>query len=179
MSYRSDAVRAAVKEWKAHPSGRDDLYIGSVGGPPGSDWCGEFVLWALQQAGLAKGIRWIQGLGFIAPLGLPLVATPSPGDVAYIPQPFQHQALVISYEPSTGMVTSIDGNQPGIEPRVRFLKNGNIEFYSVQPLIDAAEAAAPTWPFLLAGAAILGAAAWVWEHGLPAPIDRGLRRLGI
>lgn len=177
MSFRSDAVRAAIKEWQAHPEGRDDLYITEVGGSPGSDWCGEFTLWALQEAGLAKGVKWIQGLGFIAPLGLPRVATPSPGDILYAPQPFQHQALVVSYEPATGMVTSIDGNQPGIEPRVRFLKNGNLQFFSIQPLVDAAERAASPWPFLVAGAAILGAAAWTWLN--PGPVDRALRRVGI
>ncbi len=177
MSFRSDAVRALVKEWHEYPSGRPDLYADEIGGDRGADWCGYLALRSLQQAGLAKGVRWIQGLGFIAPLALPHVATPSPGDVLVVPQPFQHMALVVSYEPTTGMVTSIDGNQPGIEPRVRFLKNGTLEFYSIQPLVDAAERNASSWPYLVAGAAILGAAAWAWLN--PGPVDRALRRVGI
>lgn len=177
MSYRSDAVRIAIREWEAFPSGRPDLYAREIGGDPGADWCGYLALWALQRAGLAKGVRWIQGAGFISPLRLPAVATPQPGDIVFVPSPFQHQALVVSYEPTTGMVTSIDGNQPGIEPRVRFVKNGNIQFYSIQPLVDEAERNAPAWPWLIGGAAVLGAAAYAWLN--PGPIDRALRRIGI
>lgn len=177
MSYRSDVVRAAIREWEAHPSGRDDLYADEVGAPRGLDWCGMFALRSLQKAGLARGVRWIVGSGFISPLGLPQVSAPQPGDVVFVPSPFQHQAVVVSYEPATGMVTSIDGNQPGIEPRVRFVKNGNIQFYSIQPLIDQAERDAPVWPWLVGGAAVAAAAAYAWLN--PGPIDRALRRVGI
>lgn len=177
MSYRSAAVRAALKEWKAFPSGRPELYEQEAGGDAGSDWCGIFVLRNLKQAGMAKGVMWVQGLGFISPLGLPRIAAPLPGDVVVVPSPFQHQAMVVSYEPSTGMVTSIDGNQPGIAPRVRFVKNGNIEFYSIQPLVDAAERSASSWGYIAAGALIVGVAAYAWLN--PGPIDRALRRLGI
>lgn len=177
MSYRSDAVRSAVKEWEAHPGGRPDLYADEVGGDRGADWCGYFVLRSLQKAGLAKGVKWIQGAGFISQQRLPQVQVPQPGDVVVVPEPFQHQALVVSFEPMTGMVTSIDGNQPDIRPRVRFIKNGNIQFYSIQPLIDEAERNAPVWPWLVGGAAVLGAAAWAWLN--PGPIDRALRRAGI
>ena len=177
MSYRTDAVRASIKEWKAFPNGRPDLYYQETGGDPGSDWCGMYVLRNLQRAGLAKGVKWIQGIGFISPLKLPRVAVPLPGDVVVIPQPFQHQAMVVSYEPSTGMVTSIDGNTPGIETKVRFVKNGNIEFYSIQPLIDAAERAASSWGYVLGGALIVGAAAYAYLN--PAPFERLLKRIGI
>jgi hypothetical protein len=177
VSYRSDAVRAAIKEWKAYPSGRPEVYARAIGGDPEADWCGYFALWALQQAGVGKGVRWIQGLGFISPLHLPSTNDPQPGDIAVVPVPFQHQALVVSFEPMTGMVTTIDGNQPGIEPRVRFFKNGNLQTYSIQPLIDEAERNASAWPWLLGGAAVLGAAAWAWLN--PGPIDRALRRAGI
>lgn len=177
MSYRTDAVRATIKEWKAFPSGRPDLYYQETGGDPGSDWCGMFVLRNLQKAGLAKGVKWIQGIGFISPLNLPRVSVPQPGDVVVVPSPFQHQAMVVSYEPLTGMVTSIDGNTPGVEPKVRFIKNGNIEFYSIQPLVDVAERQASTWGFVAAGAILVGAAAYAWLN--PAPFDRVLRRLGI
>ncbi len=177
MSYRSDAVRAAVKEWEAHPGGRPDLYADEVGGDRGADWCGYFVLRSLQKAGLAKGVRWVQGNGFISPLNLPTTSNPQPGDIVFIPQPFGHQAVVVSYEPTTGMVTSIDGNQPDIRPRVRFFKGGNMRAYSIQPLIDQAERDAPLWPWLVGGAAVLGAAAYAWLN--PGPIDRALRRAGI
>jgi len=172
VSYRSDAVRAAIKEWEQYPSGRPDLYAAETGGDRGADWCGYFALRSLQKAGLAKGVRWIQGFGFISPLHLPTTRAPQPADILVVPSPFQHQALVVAYEPVTGMVTSIDGNQPGIKPKVRFVRNGNIEFYSIQPLIDEAERNAPLWPFLVAGAAVLGAAAYVWFDGLPRPIRR-------
>jgi len=177
MSYRSDVVRAAVKEWEAHPAGRPDLYAAEVGGDAGADWCGYFALRSLQKAGLAKGTRWVQGNGFISPLNLPLTNNPQPGDIVFVPEPFGHQAPIVSFEPTTGMVTSIDGNQPDIRPRVRFTKGGNIRFYSIQPLIDAAERNAPVWPWLVGGAAVLGAAAYAWLN--PGPIDRALRRVGI
>lgn len=179
MSYRSDAVRAAIKEWETHPNGRDDLYADEVGGDRGADWCGYFVLRSLKKAGLAKNVRWVQGKGFMGAAGLKRVAAPLPGDVVFVPNPFQHMAMVVSYDPSTGMVTSIDGNQPNIAPRVRFIQNGNIEFYSIQPLVDQAEREAGIVGFLVAGALIAGAAAWAWENGLPRPIEQGLRRLGI
>jgi CHAP domain len=178
LSYRSDVVRAAVKEWQSHPEGRPALYWQEdlVGSGFSGDWCGGFALWCLKQAGLAKGIPWIIGVGFIEPQRLPEVATPEPGDIVVIPDPFEHQAIVVSYEPSTGMVTSIDGNQPGIETKVRF-RSSNMQFYSIQPFIDEAERNASSWPYLVAGAAIVGAAAWAWLN--PGPVDRALKRLGI
>lgn len=177
MSFRSDAVNEAIREWERYPEGRKALYYQETGGEPGTDWCGMFVLRSLQKAGLAKGVRWIQGIGFIAPLKLPMVSAPMPGDIVVVPQPFQHQAMVVSYEPATGMVTSIDGNQPGIEPRVRFVQNGNIQFYSIQPLVEEAERNQSTVGYLVMGAIVAGAAAWVWENGLPKPIERVIKRL--
>lgn len=180
-NYRSDAVRALIREWERHPAGRPDLYWRELHAPQGyhGDWCGALVLRSLQQAGLAKGVPWIVGEGFIWPLRLPQVQTPQIGDILVVPEPFQHQALVVEFEPTTGMVTSIDGNQPDIRPRVRFIKNGNIQFYSIQPLIDAAEAASSPWGFVLAGAALLGAGTYVWLNGVPKPVERQLKRLGI
>lgn len=176
MSYRADAVNAALREWERYPNGRKELYYQETGAT-GGDWCGIYVLRSLQQAGLAKGVKWIQSRGFIDPLGLPLTSNPLPGDIVYVPSPFQHQAMVVSYDPTTGMVTSIDGNQPGIEPKVRFVQNGNIRFYSIQPLVDEAERNASIVGFLVAGAVIAGAAAWAWENGFPAPVERLLKRL--
>lgn len=177
MSYRADAVRAAVREWERYPEGRKALYYQETGGEPGSDWCGIFILRSLQEAGLAKGVKWIQSRGFIDPLRLPVVKTPLPGDIVYVPSPFQHQAMVVSYDPATGMVTSIDGNQPGIEPRVRFVQNGNIQFYSIQPLVDAAERESSFVGALAAGVIIAGAAAYAWLN--PTPFERALKRIGM
>ncbi len=181
--FRSDAVHEALAEWERYPAGRPALYEREVLRPEDfpldGDWCGMFVLRSLQKAGLAKGVKWIVGHGFISPLHLPVTPGPLPGDIVYVPSPFQHQALLVEYDPVTGMATSIDGNQPGIEPRVRFVKNGNLQFYSIQPLIDAAEAASSGWGYALAGAAILGAGAYIWLNGVPQPIERGLKRLGL
>lgn len=163
MSYRSAAVRAAVRELDRYPNGRPELYYRETGGASGTDWCGMFVLRSLQQAGLAKGVRWVQGRGFIDPLRLTTIATPLPGDIAYVPDPFQHEALVVSFEPATGMVTTIDGNQPGIKPRVRFLKNGNLTFYSIEPLVKLAESQESILPYLAAGALVAGAVAFAWN----------------
>ena len=180
--YRSAAVRAALKEWREHPQGRPALYVQETLRPEdlpwSGDWCGIYVLRSLQKAGLAKGVPWIISEGFIWPLRLPRIATPLPGDIVVVPEPFQHQALVVEFEPVTGMVTSIDGNQPDIRPRVRFIKNGNIQFYSIQPLIDAAERGF-AWGAMLTGAALLGAGAWIWLNGVPRPVERQLKRLGL
>lgn len=182
MSFRTDAIRALVKEWKDHPSGRPELYWSElVPQDPNydGDWCGALALRSLKKAGMAKGVLWQVGLGFISPLRLPRVAFPQPGDILVVPQPFQHQAMVVEADPATGMITSIDGNQPGIEPRVRFVKNGNIEFYSIQPLVDEAERNASSWGYVAAGALLMGAAAYIWLNGVPRPIERGLQRLGV
>lgn len=181
MSYRNDVVRAVTSEWRAHPAGRPSVYWREVLPPEDlpfdGDYCGALVLRSLQKAGLARGVRWKIGRGFIEPLSLPQVRFPQVGDIAFVPQPFQHQALVIDADPATGRVLTIDGNQPAIEPRERYVQNGNLQFYSIQPLIEQAEREAPAWPWVLAGAGILGACAWVWENGLPKPVERVVRRL--
>lgn len=181
MSYRSDVRRAVVREWQQHPAGRPSLYWQEVLDPAdtpfSSDWCGALVLRSLQQAGLARGVKWKVGYGFIAPQGLPQVQFPEVGDIAFVPQPFQHQAIVVDADPATGRVLTIDGNQPDIAPRERYVQNGNLQFYSIRPLIERAEREAATWPWIVAGAGILGACAWVWENGLPGPMERAVRRL--
>lgn len=187
MSYRSDVVHAAVREWQAHPEGRPGVYWRDVLPPSWSDadvadyartkdWCGGFALWALREAGLASGVSWQDGIGFIAPANLPRVTEPSPGDILVVPEPFQHQAVVVSYEPTTGMVTTIDGNQPGIAAKARF-QHGNLQFYSIQPFVDEAERTASSLGYVLAGAALAAAATWVWLYGLPGPLDRAIKRL--
>jgi len=177
MSFRSDVVNEAIREWERYPNGRPDLYADEVGGDRGAEWCGYYVLRSLKKAGLAKNVQWIQGIGFLGPLKLPLTKSPLPGDVAYIDQPFRHEAVVVNYEPSTGMVTTMDGNQPHISPKVRFVGNGGIAFYSIQPLVEEAERNQSIVGYLVMGAIVAGAAAWVWENGLPKPIERVIKRL--
>ena len=141
-SYRADAVAAALDEWRQHPEGRPDVYWRDVlppGEAPPRDWCAAFILWAYHRAGMARGVKQYPSFGFVAPAGLKPTSTPLPGDVVYLDQPFQHHALLLSYEPTTSMVTSIDGNQPGIAPKVRF-KNSNMTFYSIEPFVAAADA---------------------------------------
>lgn len=181
MSYRSDVINEALREWERYPQGRPDLYWQEVLNPyvPGfkAEWCGAFVLRTLKRAGLAKKRFWRVGSGFIEDAGLPVVRTPLPGDVAYISEPFQHEAIVVTYEPTTGMVTTIDGNQPSIKPKVRFVGNGGITFYSIEPLIKESDREASVVGYLVAGAILVGAAAWAWEIGVPPSIERALKRL--
>jgi hypothetical protein len=180
MSYRSDAVSEALAEWRAHPEGRPDLYWREVLRPEDlpfkGDYCGAFVLRSLKRAGMARDVPWIIGHGFISPQGLKQISFKDalPGDVVFVPQPFQHQAMLVSYEPTTGMVTTIDGNQPGIEPKVRFAQNGNLQVYSIQKFVDEAEARFP-WVWVGAGVMLAAAAALL----LPEPTDRLLRRVGL
>jgi len=97
-------------------------------------WCGVFALWALKQAGIVPGTTsWVFGKGFVGPLGLPATKTPQPGDIAYIDQPYQHHALVISVN-EDGSVTTVDGNQPTVQIRKR-PRGSFTAFYSIEPLL--------------------------------------------
>jgi hypothetical protein len=101
------------------------------------DWCGGFVLWALHQVGLAKDRQWIMGKGFILtpPFHLPTTHNPSPGDIVYIDQPFQHQALLLSVNGTA--IQTIDGNSTDGEVRIGSrLKSKVTAFFSIEPLIQ-------------------------------------------
>lgn len=102
--------------------------------PGGLAWCGIFCLWALHQAGLAKSVKWKLGYGFLEVQRLPKTHQPLPGDVAYFDKPFQHHAIVESYE--QGVLETIDGNQPDVRARTRSPNHGAV-FYSIQPFLDA------------------------------------------
>lgn len=130
------------------------------------EWCGGFVLWCLRQAGLGPDTRWIDGLGFLGPARLPRTNTPEPGDVAFFPQPFQHHALVVSLVQVEDLVvktpgkpdvrharwrlTTIDGNQPDVRERVRdivpSLRQNDVAFYSIEPLLRAETPTLPEVP---------------------------------
>jgi hypothetical protein len=128
-----DRVLAAA-EGELGP-GDTDAYWASckVSGMIPPHWCGCFVLWALHQAGLALNVRWIVGQGFAS--GLPMTYKPKPGDIAYFSQPFQHHALVVSWDGTT--LETIDGNAPGVKRGTR-VRPEDVRFYSIEPYIRAA-----------------------------------------
>lgn len=98
--------------------------------PP--SWCGAFALWALHQAGLAKDINWIIGIGFL--FKLPQTTAPKIGDIAYF-SVNQHHAVVSAVN-TDGTVSLINGN--GQDAKVSLSKihrNKVTAFYSIQPLI--------------------------------------------
>lgn len=102
-------------------------------------WCGGFALWAIHQAGIAKNIMWQIGKGFTAINGLPITKNPKPGDIAYIDQPFQHHAIVKSFNPVTGELITVDGNQAGNTVKIvpRNIKNVTA-IYSIEPFLNTA-----------------------------------------
>lgn len=179
MSIRLDAVSALLREYERFPSGRPAVYWQNVLSPgeiPPKDWCGAFVLYGLHQAGLARDVRWINGIGFAAPEELPTTRDPKPGDLLYVEEPFQHHAMVVDYDPATGMVLSVDGNQPGIALVRRHISK--VLIYSIQQFVDAWEQEFHWGPVFI-GAAVVAAASWIWLEGVPAPIERGLQRVGL
>lgn len=107
------------------------------------DWCGGFVLWCLHQVGLAKDRHWIMGKGFILtpPFDLPTTRDPQPGDIVYIDQPFQHQALLLSINDQT--VQTIDGNSSDAVRIGNRSKSSVTLFYSIEPLINQARQGIP------------------------------------
>lgn len=105
------------------------------------EWCGIFTLFCLHEAGIALGVRWTLGGGFVLEHGLPLTSTPQPGDIAIRPSPFWHHAIVESL--ADGTLTTIDGNQPGVVRRIRPAPASNMQYHSIAPLLPAGAEAAP------------------------------------
>lgn len=147
---RAKVVKAAESQLDntdASPYWRDVM---NPTGPWPKDWCGAFALWALHQAGLARGVKWIQSLGFllVPPNALPIVKVPKPGDIAYFNKS-QHHAVVKRLN-ADGTVDLINGN--GFNPAIQ---NGAISevaasrthmsnvthFFSIDPYIKKALAA--------------------------------------
>jgi hypothetical protein len=112
-----------------------EVIPGAAGTTFTGDWCGGFSLWVLHQAGIARDVPWEIGKGYL--FRLPTTRDPQPGDIAYMDQPYQHHAVVVSSDGAN--VTTVDGNQPGsmVKLRTRPLSAWTA-FYSVQPWIDAA-----------------------------------------
>ena len=104
-------------------------------------WCGGFALWALHKAEVAKNVIWQIGKGFTAINGLQPTRSPKPGDIVYIDQPFQHHAIVETFDPVTGALTTIDGNQAGGTVKIvpRNIKNVTA-VYSIEPFLSKANA---------------------------------------
>ena len=100
----------------------------------GAAWCGVFALWCLKQAGLADGVKWKIGLGFIAPLRLQLTMAPDIGDVIYYDR-LQHHAIIDTI--GDDEVWAINGNAPGIL-RARVKIDSRPHYFSITPLIEQA-----------------------------------------
>lgn len=95
------------------------------------EWCGGFALWCLRAAGLAQGIHWHDGVGFLGPAHLRPTKTPSQCDIGVKPQPFAHH-WVFKYE-YDGWLYGIGGNTPGVKEQ-RFRRD-EVVVYSISPLL--------------------------------------------
>lgn len=131
------------------------------GYPPGSypkDWCGGFALWALHQAGLAKDLGWIIGMGFLD--HLPTTQNPQVGDIAYF-DTNQHQAVVVGVDPQAQTVSLVNGNGTGGAVSTSVTPVSHVAaFYSIAPLLGS-QAPDSSMPWLAASAVVVGAGAWV------------------
>lgn len=139
----TDPRRAAVVAAAAAEIGPGDTpkYWRSCGiapapkpGTPTGHWCGAFWLFCLHQAELAQDVKWIPGSGFAIPQRLALTKAPEPGDGLYLDKPWQHYGVVESFE--NGVLTSIEGNTPTVQRRVRTDLRG-IAFYSIAKFLNA------------------------------------------
>ena len=82
-------------------------------------WCGIYVTWIALQENLISN-KWAVGGGNveykhwdnqydITPTRISKLGI-APGDILYAMNNYEHECIAISYNPETGMVTSIDGN---------------------------------------------------------------------
>lgn len=135
-SYR-DAVISAAKtqvgkaDLNTYFADAAPMYVGQK-----PSWCGIFALWALHQAGLAKGIMWKVGLGFL--YRLKQTTDPKPGDLAYFDKN-QHHAIIADVRGDE--VDLINGNgSGGMVSLSTAPKSKARAYYSIQSLIDEAGA---------------------------------------
>jgi len=139
MSPRDKIIGAALRELGEQNPDKywSVVQPGLVGS--GAAWCGGFALWVLKEAGLAGDLDWEIGKGFIfkgaGGRALSQTKEPQPGDIAYFAEPFQHHAIVKSFDGET--LETIDGNQgPGEQVKVRTRNPKEATaFYSIEPLI--------------------------------------------
>ena len=128
QSKRSRIVKIAMGEvGKA----RTHVYsLDALGYDLDKDWCGIFILWALHQAGAAKGIKWIVGKGIP---GLKTTLLPKPGDIAYFNK-YNHHALIKSVDGDN--VHLINGNGTnGVVSESTTNKKAVTAFYSIESLL--------------------------------------------
>jgi len=100
----------------------------------GANWCGIFALWALHQAGLAKGIQWVVSRGFL--FRLRQTTSPQPGDIAYFDKA-QHHALVRAVRADE--VDLINGNGTGgVVTLSTAPKSKARAYFSIEPFLEGA-----------------------------------------
>lgn len=59
-------------------------------------WCGGTLLHMYRSEGIADGVYWEDGVGFVYPQNLPITHKPKPGDVIYKNDPNQHYGMALS-----------------------------------------------------------------------------------
>ena len=96
-------------------------------------WCQVFCLFCLRHVGLTDA-HWVFGRGFVYPLGLKPTDDPQPGDLGYFHNPYQHMDIVVELNKESGMLTTVDGNQPDCRLKTRKLPKG-AQFFSIDKLL--------------------------------------------
>jgi len=148
---RDRVVELAVGELGLSDASKYWRDVLTSGPPYPPHWCGAFALWCVRQAGLTDW-HWQIGKGFL--WRLKRTATPEPGDIGYVDQPFQHHFVVVEADRHT--IGSVDGNQghPGVQARSR--ATGKHSYYSIASLLrtvsDTDPAPPPDRPLLRLGA---------------------------
>lgn len=96
-------------------------------------WCGLFVLAMLHRVGLAQGIMWQLGKGFL--FRLPTTKSPVPGDLIYLHED-QHHGIFECKNPD-GTISTLNGNSTGgAVARVNRDPKTIAAYYSITPLIE-------------------------------------------
>jgi len=105
------------------------------------EWCGALCLFCIHRAELGLDVFWKGGFAARVLRQLEPHEMPQPGDVAYFAK-YQHHALVERVDDGAQTFDSIDGNQsPGIVRHVGRPLAAAAAFYSLEPLLEAKEAA--------------------------------------
>lgn len=100
---------------------------GIVAKPYPASWCGAFCLWCYHRVGVARGVNWLVGTGFL--YRYPTTTSPQKGDVAYFLK-YQHEAMVVGV--SGEDISLINGNGNGaVVTRGTVKKSAVTAFYNV------------------------------------------------
>lgn len=113
-------------------SGEDRAFYQSACLPDNysGEWCGIFALFVLHMAGVANDVCWEVGKGFLYRLSR--TTQPQPGDIAYKDAPWQHHAIVESYDPANKTFVGIDGNGTGGVVTKGERSTAGYVFYSIE-----------------------------------------------